>query len=313
MPGQLLSEADLESDAAVAKVEMPRKQNEKKGKKEKPKSRKTEEEAEEKDEMISPKATKVKKKAEPSEVDVNSSTSKKSKNKEEPSQDDVISPKTKVRKKSKEACEKTIVSLKTKKVIKNEEPCEEESGAPKPKKMKEEKEINGEIREKSPNLKNGFPNSGPNSNSKQAANEENSELEQAMTVEQKGGAFSNFPMSEETTKLLKAHGVTFLFPIQAKTFHYVYSGKDLIAQARTGTVKTFSFAIPLVEKFLGELQNWKRGHAPQVLVLAPTRELASQVSRHFSDITKKLAVACFYGETSYQRPPAEWQARSHQT
>ena len=241
MPGKLLSDADLESDAAVAKVEMPRKQNEKKGKKEKPKSRKTEEEAEEKDEMISPKATKVKKKAEPSEVDVNSPTSKKSKNKEEPSQDDIISPKTKVRKKSKEACEKTIVSLKTKKVIK-EEPCEEESGAPKPKKMKEEKEINGEIREKSPNLKNGFPNSGPNTNSKQAANEENSELEQAMTVEQKGGAFSNFPMSEETAKLLKAHGVTFLFPIQAKTFHYVYSGKDLIAQARTGTVKTFSFA-----------------------------------------------------------------------
>ena len=55
----------------------------------------------------------------------------------------------------------------------------------------------------------------------------------------------------------------------------------------------------MVEKFLGELQNWKRGHAPQVLVLAPTRELASQVSRHFSDITKKLAVACFYGGTPY--------------
>ena len=179
--------------------------------------------------------------------------------------------------------------------------------------MKEEKEINGEIREKSPNLKNRFPDSGPDSNSKQAANEENSELEQAMTVKQKGGASSNLPMSEETTRPLRARGVTLLSPIQAKTFHHVCSGKGLTAQARTGTVKTFSFAIPLDEKFLGELQDWKRGHAPQVLVLAPTRELASQVSRDFSDITKKLAVACFYGETSYQRPPAEWQARSHQT
>ena len=48
MPGKLLSDADLESDAAVAGVETPQKQNEKKGKKEKPKSSKTKREAEEK-------------------------------------------------------------------------------------------------------------------------------------------------------------------------------------------------------------------------------------------------------------------------
>lgn len=93
--------------------------------------------------------------------------------------------------------------------------------------------------------------------------------------------------------------MTFLFPIQAKTFHHVYSGKDLIAQARTGTGKTFSFAIPLIEKLHGELQDRKRGRPPQVLVLAPTRELANQVSKDFSDITKKLSVACFYGGTPY--------------
>ncbi|GAB1295177.1 Nucleolar RNA helicase 2 [Apodemus speciosus] len=118
-------------------------------------------------------------------------------------------------------------------------------------------------------------------------------------VEQKEGAFSNFPISEETVKLLKARGVSFLFPIQAKTFHHVYSGKDLIAQARTGTGKTFSFAIPLIEKLQCGLQERKRGRAPQVLVLAPTRELANQVSKDFSDITKKLSVACFYGGTPY--------------
>nr|XP_058908665.1 nucleolar RNA helicase 2 isoform X3 [Kogia breviceps] len=300
MPGKLLSDADLESDTAMAKVEMPRKQNEKKGKKEKRKSNKTEEAAEEKEETISPKAKKVKKKAGPSEADMSSPKSKKAKKKEEPSQDDIISPKTKSAKKSKEPCEKTVVSSKTKKLIKNEEPSEDDLGAPKSKKMKKEKEMNGEIGEKSPSLKNGFPHSGPDSDSKEAASEEsNSELEQEITVEQKEGAFSNFPISEETIKLLKARGVTFLFPIQAKTFHHVYSGKDLIAQARTGTGKTFSFAIPLVEKLKGELQDRKRGRAPQVLVLTPTRELASQVSRDFSDITKKLAVACFYGGTPY--------------
>lgn len=71
-------------------------------------------------------------------------------------------------------------------------------------------------------------------------------------------------MSDNTVNLFTARGVTFLFPIQAKTFHHVYSGKDLIAQARTGTGKTFSFAIPLIEKLLRELHDRKRGRAPQV-------------------------------------------------
>uniref|UniRef100_A0A9L0KE78 RNA helicase n=1 Tax=Equus asinus TaxID=9793 RepID=A0A9L0KE78_EQUAS len=300
MPGKLLSDADLESDAAMEQVEIPRKQSEKKGRKEKPKSTKTQEAAEEKEETISPKAKKVKKKAGPSEVDMNSPKSKKAKKKDEPSEDDILSPKTKSVKKTKEPFEKQVVSPKTKKVIKDKDPSQEETGAPKPKKMKKEKEMNGEIGEKSPKLKNGLPHSGPDSDSSEAASEEsNSELEQEIPVEQKEGAFSNFPISEETIKLLKARGVTFLFPIQAKTFHHVYSGKDLIAQARTGTGKTFSFAIPLIEKLQRELQDRKRGRAPQVLVLAPTRELANQVSRDFSDITKKLAVACFYGGTPY--------------
>ncbi|XP_055130495.1 nucleolar RNA helicase 2 isoform X2 [Symphalangus syndactylus] len=298
MPGKLRSDAGLESDTAMKKGETLRKQTEKKEKKEKPKSDKTEEIAEE-EETVSPKAKQVKKKAEPSEVDMNSPKSKKAKKKEEPSQNDV-SPKTKSLRKKKEPIEKKVVSSKTKKVIKNEEPSEEEIDAPKPKKMKKEKEMNGETGEKSPKLKNGFPHPEPDCNPSEAASEEsNSEIEQEIPVEQKEGAFSNFPISEETIKLLKGRGVTFLFPIQAKTFHHVYSGKDLIAQARTGTGKTFSFAIPLIEKLHGELQDRKRGRPPQVLVLAPTRELANQVSKDFSDITKKLSVACFYGGTPY--------------
>lgn len=300
MPGKLRSDASLESDAAMEKLETLRKQNVKKDRKEKPKSNKTEESAEGKEEIISPKTKKVKNKAGSSEADTNSSKSKKAKKQEELPQDDIISSKTKSAKKKKETLEKTVVSPKTKKVIKNEEPSEEDVDAPKPKKMKKEKAVNGDIGEKSPKLKNGFSHSEPDSLSNEGASEESSsEIEQEIPVEQKEGAFSNFPISEETVKLLKARGVTFLFPIQAKTFHHVYSGKDLIAQARTGTGKTFSFAIPLIEKLQGELQDRKRGRPPQVLVLAPTRELASQVSRDFSDITKKLAVACFYGGTPY--------------
>uniref|UniRef100_H0WJG8 Nucleolar RNA helicase 2 n=1 Tax=Otolemur garnettii TaxID=30611 RepID=H0WJG8_OTOGA len=366
MPGRLLGDADLESDATVKKVEMLRKQAQKKERREKPKSSKTEEAAEE-EETISPKAKQVKKKASTSEVDINSPKSKKAKKKEEQSQDDIVSPKTKSVKKKKEPLEKKVVSPKIKNV-RSEEPSEVDD-APKPKRMKKEKEVNGEIVAKTPELKNGFSHSEPDSNSVEAASEEsNSEIEQdgpgllicksdvnrrelCGTTEKifglgtcssaarvpatytRAGRFksslgltndndncnqrnlsytcleiyviipfpehSDFLLSNNTVNLFTGRGVTFLFPIQARTFHHVYSGKDLIAQARTGTGKTFSFAIPLIEKLQGELQDRKRGRSPQVLVLAPTRELANQVSKDFSDITKKLAVACFYGGTPY--------------
>lgn len=294
MPGKLRSESRLGSDAAEDSMETLPKTSEKKTRKEKPKS-KTKEATEGTEETVSSKAKAVKKKG-PSEDDVDPPKSKKAKKQEEAPQDETAS-KSKTSKKKKEPLEKKATSAKTKEVS-LEEPSEEDADVPKPKKMKKGKEANGDIREKSPKLKNGF--SPSESNSSEATGEESSsETEKEIPVEQKEGAFSNFPISEETVKLLKARGVNFLFPIQAKTFHHVFSGKDLIAQARTGTGKTFSFAIPLIEKLQSGLQDRKRGRAPQVLVLAPTRELANQVSKDFSDITKKLSVACFYGGTPY--------------
>uniref|UniRef100_A0A673GTM9 RNA helicase n=1 Tax=Sinocyclocheilus rhinocerous TaxID=307959 RepID=A0A673GTM9_9TELE len=121
----------------------------------------------------------------------------------------------------------------------------------------------------------------------------------AETPEQKEGAFSNFRISQNTIKLLQARGVSYLFDIQVKTFNSVYDGKDVIGQARTGTGKTFSFAVPLVEKLQAAADDRRRGRAPTVLVLTPTRELAIQVSKDFKDVTKKLSVTCFYGGSSY--------------
>uniref|UniRef100_A0A8C9ZBL4 RNA helicase n=1 Tax=Sander lucioperca TaxID=283035 RepID=A0A8C9ZBL4_SANLU len=125
------------------------------------------------------------------------------------------------------------------------------------------------------------------------------ELDSEETPEQKEGAFSNFRISQFTIDKLKARGVSYLFDIQVKTFNSVYDGEDVIAQARTGTGKTFSFAIPLVEKLQRETVQFARGRAPKILVLTPTRELAIQVAKDFKDITKKLALTCFYGGSSY--------------
>ncbi|XP_056235819.1 nucleolar RNA helicase 2 isoform X2 [Seriola aureovittata] len=136
----------------------------------------------------------------------------------------------------------------------------------------------------------------PSQSSEESASDSEKETEE--TPEQREGAFSNFRISEGTIGKLKARGVSYLFDIQVKTFDIVYDGEDVIAQARTGTGKTFSFAIPLVEK-LQDAFTPTRGRAPKVLVLAPTRELAIQVAKDFKDISKRLAIACFYGGSSY--------------
>lgn len=61
-----------------------------------------------------------------------------------------------------------------------------------------------------------------------------------------------------------ARGVSYLFDIQVKSFNPVYDGEDVIAQARTGTGKTFSFAIPLIEKLQKDLVEMARGRPPKV-------------------------------------------------
>ncbi|XP_044515129.1 ATP-dependent RNA helicase DDX50 isoform X2 [Gracilinanus agilis] len=165
------------------------------------------------------------------------------------------------------------------------------SGSPRPEKGRRKDLSNAEENGKTSKSRSSLSNSKTTKCSK---------LEEDLTPEQKEGAFSRFPISEETIKLLKARGVTYLFPIQVKAFSPVYEGKDLIAQARTGTGKTFSFAIPLIEKLQRDQEELKKTRSPKVLVLAPTRELANQVAKDFQDITRKLSVACFYGGTPYQ-------------
>ncbi|KAK7806775.1 hypothetical protein U0070_026118 [Myodes glareolus] len=218
-----------------------------------------------------------------------------------PKSSDKKTKKEKAKSKTEEATDRTEETVSSKaKSVKKKGPAEDDVDPPKPKKTKKQEEApqDDAASKSKTSKKKKEPLDKKSAKTKEIKTEEPSE-EDEIPVEQKEGAFSNFPISEETIKLLKARGVNYLFPVQAKTFHHVYSGKDLIAQARTGTGKTFSFAIPLIEKLQSGLQERKRGRAPQVLVLAPTRELANQVSKDFSDITKKLSVACFYGGTPY--------------
>lgn len=88
-------------------------------------------------------------------------------------------------------------------------------------------------------------------------------------------AFQNLNLAKPILKALTDLGYETPSPIQAKIIPFVLAGRDVLGQAQTGTGKTAAFALPL----LSQLDLKKL--TPQVLVLAPTRELAIQVAEAF--------------------------------
>jgi superfamily II DNA/RNA helicase len=86
-------------------------------------------------------------------------------------------------------------------------------------------------------------------------------------------------------------GIEEPFPIQSLVLPDAIAGRDVMARSRTGSGKTLAFAVPIVERLT------PGGGSPNALILAPTRELASQVTEEFRVIAdvKRLQVAAVYG------------------
>ncbi len=119
------------------------------------------------------------------------------------------------------------------------------------------------------------------------------EIEQKQSVR-----FADLSLSQPVQDALVEIGYETPSPIQAKAIPVVLSGRDLIGQAQTGTGKTAAFALPL----LSMLDAADEG--PKAIVLAPTRELALQVSEAISNYgrnVKKLGVTAIYGGTDFTR------------
>jgi len=106
--------------------------------------------------------------------------------------------------------------------------------------------------------------------------------------------FIDLNISENIKKALYELNINEMFPIQEKTIPLLLEGKDLIGQAQTGTGKTASFVIPILERI--NLNQIK----PQALILCPTRELAVQVSQDLQSIGKytKVRTVTIYGGAS---------------
>ena len=105
---------------------------------------------------------------------------------------------------------------------------------------------------------------------------EDTSSETGSVAESDPNALENFRISQPTMDNMRAAGIKALFPIQSMTFDHVYDGKDVIGQAKTGSGKTISFGLPIIEKLLKNPPQG-RGRPPVVIVMAPTRELAKQV------------------------------------
>ena len=128
-------------------------------------------------------------------------------------------------------------------------------------------------------------------------------------TEQEANALTTFKelgALPEIVDALDRVGISEPFPIQQMAIPIALTGTDLIAQARTGTGKTLAFGVPVLQRIVGpndrDFADLDAPGKPQALVVAPTRELALQVT---ADLTvagsiREARVLTVYGGVAYE-------------
>jgi ATP-dependent RNA helicase RhlE len=100
--------------------------------------------------------------------------------------------------------------------------------------------------------------------------------------------FSDLKLIEPLLRAVTAEGYLEPTPIQEQAIPLVLGGRDVCGIAQTGTGKTAAFALPILQLLSARP---RRSRGPRVLVLAPTRELASQIAESFTTYGKHLAIS----------------------
>ena len=100
-------------------------------------------------------------------------------------------------------------------------------------------------------------------------------------------------LSSSMVGLLSSHNITTATPVQRAIIPAIFAGRDIIAQSETGSGKTLSFAIPLIERI-------KPYEGLKALVIVPTRELAQQIAAEFVKFSRsnRLGITAVYGGAS---------------
>ncbi|MCH8741779.1 DEAD/DEAH box helicase [Patescibacteria group bacterium] len=108
--------------------------------------------------------------------------------------------------------------------------------------------------------------------------------------------FQDFKIDQSLKQIVAARGYKVPTPIQDKVIPYAINGSDIVGVANTGTGKTAAFLLPLINKIIINPKE-------QVLIIAPTRELALQIDQEFKSFTKgmRLFSVCCVGGMSIGR------------
>lgn len=123
--------------------------------------------------------------------------------------------------------------------------------------------------------------------------------------------FADFGLRPEIVAALAEQGIESPFPIQSMTLPIALGGQDIIGQAKTGTGKTLGFGLPVLHNVVGPqdpgYDELAVPGAPQALIVAPTRELAVQVSQDIVGAAKNVSarIATIYGGRAYEPQIAE--------
>src|SRR5262249_42615313 len=118
------------------------------------------------------------------------------------------------------------------------------------------------------------------------------------TSEPSSPKFDDLGLSAPVLKAVADSGYTTPTPIQAQGIPQVLKGRDVIGIAQTGTGKTTSFTLPMIEILS---RGRAKARMPRTLILEPTRELAAQVAESFERYGKynKLSMALLIGGVSF--------------
>jgi superfamily II DNA/RNA helicase len=101
--------------------------------------------------------------------------------------------------------------------------------------------------------------------------------------------FSEFGVPAVLTTALADLGITTPFPIQAATLPDSLAGRDVLGRGRTGSGKTYAFVLPLLAR-LAASKSPRRPGRPRALILAPTRELATQIEATMAPLAAKMGM-----------------------
>src|SRR3954452_14386879 len=114
-------------------------------------------------------------------------------------------------------------------------------------------------------------------------------------------SFSDLNLSESLLRAVREADYQTATPIQQEAIPHILAGRDVLGCAQTGTGKTAAFALPTLQR-LGDRHSPERGRPIRMLVLAPTRELASQISQSFRSYGRymRLRQAAVFGGVSQQ-------------